>query len=422
MTVQPNRRLRNHPRIGIFAGSGTSHSWLWFVDIFDRMGFHEVAVLDEGMVRQGCLENLDVLAISGGDTLAVAKALGTAGAAHIRAFIEGGGCYIGACAGAYLAMNSSKPYLNDFNFAPVKITNLSKFLPACKHMPHKFSMAYGCDYVFHPVRESVHLTIPEGSIFAGVHSLTAPLYGGPGMIAGEGVEVLARYGDFTEKTVFLVDKTLATDTLIGNAAAVRVDRGKGCLYLFGPHFEHPRFPTANAIVHDAILRDARHTEKANGRPDTLHECLSVAATSELQLGLKRELSNARIVAAGLEMSSVRWLIGAKTYEPEKIRVFLEAMWRRMRPLGKHRRWYVGKDITAQITAHADETTVLLRRLKMQLDRGQDTLETARDIFLCLHHYTLAFFNIYFQTISESSHNLFAGVTIEKQNNALPAIP
>jgi hypothetical protein len=119
------------------------------------------------------------------------------------------------------------------------------------------------------------------------------------------------------------------------------------------------------------------------------------------------------------MLPVRWLIGAKTYEPEKIRVFLEYMWRRIRTLEKHRQWYAGNGVANRITAHARKTTVLLRALKSELDHGHDTLNTARAVFNELHRYTMAFFQIYFQTISKPPHNHFAGVSIEKQITASP---
>jgi hypothetical protein len=267
----------------------------------------------------------------------------------------------------------------------------------------------------------VELTIPESSPFAGLHSLTAPLYGGPGMVAGEGVQVLALYGEFTDKTVFLVDEALARNTIIGKAAAVRVARGQGCLYLFGPHFEHPHYTLANRIVIEAILRDGNRITREKGRAAVKLETLSSTDTDKLIRTLKRELSNARIVAAGLEMMAIRWTIGAKTYEPEKIRVFLEAMWRRIKPLEKRVQLSASKGVADQIAAYARETTELLRTLKTQADQGIDTLNTARSVFDQLHRYTIAFFHIYFHTISQPAHNMFSGVTIEKQNNTLPAM-
>jgi hypothetical protein len=390
------------PRIGIYAGEGTSHSWLWFVDMFERMGFHVISLLDTGAVLAGRLNEMDVLAVSGGDTVAIAQALGKNGAAQMAAFISGGGLYLGACAGAYLVMNSSKPHLCNFNFAAVKITNLSKHLPACHGLLHKFSMAYGCAHIFHPVREAVGLRLTGEPPFSGEPMLLAPLYGGPGMLAPPEAEVLAHYDHFTDKTVFLVDKDLARDTLLETVAALRVPMGNGRMYLFGPHFEHPHYPRANGLMAAAVYRDCRQPSG---------ECVPVSAdalllpasqSAALIHSLRRELSNARIVAAGLEMQPVRWQIGSKVYEPEKIRVFLDAMWRRLKPLENKQRLLARKDAPELLLADAGETTALLRRLKTGLDAGRVTDTIARTLFQLLHRYTLLFFELYFQTLSTTS--------------------
>lgn len=390
------------PHIGVYAGKGTSHSWLWFIDIFDRMGFHTISVLDESAVMSGRLNEVDVLAVSGGDTMAIAEALGPRGAGQLSAFITGGGVYLGACAGAYLVMNSSKPHLCDFNFAAVKITNLKKHLPSCHGMLHKFSMAYGCGYIFHPVREAVGLRLSGEKPFAGEAFFKAPLYGGPGMRVSRGARVLATYDCFTDKTAFLVDEALAHETLINTAAAVRAPMGDGCMYLFGPHFEHPHYPRANRLVRDAVCWDLRDKPVAAPPLSADAKPLSAADSTALIRTLRRELSNARIVAAGLEMRPVRWLIGAKTYEPGKIRVFLEAMWRRLKPLEKSGRIIAEPGARDALTAHAVETTTLIRRLKAELDKKNDTGEIARSLFHLLHRYAMAFLELYFRAVSKKT--------------------
>ncbi|MBU0465841.1 MAG: hypothetical protein KKE12_19980, partial [Proteobacteria bacterium] len=62
----------NYPKIGVYAGSGTSHSWLWFVDLFEKAGFYDLVFLDEFFVQNNDIKALDVLVVSGGDTFAVA--------------------------------------------------------------------------------------------------------------------------------------------------------------------------------------------------------------------------------------------------------------------------------------------------------------------------------------------------------------
>jgi hypothetical protein len=384
------------PHIGIYAGEGTSHSWLWFVDMFERMGFKAISVVDAAAVLAGRLKEMDVLAVSGGDTVAIAAALGKDGAKALAAFISGGGVYLGACAGAYLVMNSSKPHLCDFNFAPVKITNLSKHLPACQGLLHKFSMAYGCDHIFHPVRETVGLRLTAGPM------LLAPLYGGPGMMAPPEAEVLARYDHFTEKTIFLVDQDVAKKTLLHTVAALRVPLGAGQMYLFGPHFEHPHYPAANELLVAAVYRHSRQYPDGCIPVSDNARALPAPQSTMLIHSLRRELSNSRIVAAGLEMQPVRWQIGAKIYEPEKIRVFLDAMWHRLKSLQKKERLWARKGGPELLLADAGETTLLLRRLKNKIDEGNDTDAIARTLFQLLHRFTLRFFELYFQPISPPS--------------------
>jgi glutamine amidotransferase-like uncharacterized protein len=388
------------PRIGIFTGEGSSHSWLWFVETFERMGLTDLRFFDVSEIAAGRLQQNDILAVSGGDTIAIASALGLAGAREMHRFIENGGLYIGSCAGAYLVMHSSKPHLNLFNFAGVKITNLSKKLPQCRRLSHKFAMAYGCDYVFHPVRGPVRLSASVGFASPGRQTLEAPLYGGPGMIASPETEVLARYLDFTDKTAFLVDEDIARETLLDRAAAVRARMGNGTLVLFGPHFEHPHFTAANRFVGDVISEewDAARV----GRLDSSQRGYDrgTASVAPWIKDLKRELSNSRIVALGLEMTPVRWLIGNKVYEPEKIRVFLEAMWKRVAVLEK--RGAVGTDTDAveRLVAGAGKITARLRSIKQRLDDGEDTRKEAARMFSLLNRCTTDFLDMYYQSICE----------------------
>jgi len=398
-------RKMSYPTIGIFFGSGTSHSWLWYVELFDRMGFHDLKFLDESAVQKGELAGVDVLAVSGGDTFAICKALGPAGAREIKAFIERGGLYIGSCAGAYLPMHSSKAHLNHFNFAAVKITNLSKFLPGCLQLEHKFATPYGCNYIFHPVRGAVTLNPTENLLFSAKSPFEAPLYGGPGMTPEENIQVLAVYQDFTDKTLFLVDQKIAHDTLSGKAAAVRVPMGKGCLYLFGPHFEHPHFATANKLVADAIYWDGHPVAESVTPDQTAIPDAAGITGKKLIIDLKRELSNSRIVAAGLEMLPIRWLIGNKSYEPQKIRVFIDAMWHRIRRLEKHGRPRVFPETAKALRESAMETTALLRTMKNRLDQNKETHEMATRLFDLLHRYTAAFLTMYFQTLAEPNGNI-----------------
>ena len=289
--------------IGVYMGSGASHSWLWFVEILDRMGFYNVDFVDEKDIRSDALELLNVLLMSGGDTFAIAEGLGEEGSGKLRCFIEGGGLYIGTCAGAYLPLRSSMDFLNQFNFIDVKISNISRRLSGTErhNLQRVACSSYGCDFVFHVVREDVVLEMVNGFQRDGKKEVVAPLYGGPSMIPSGDIEPIATYKGFTKKTKFLVEKELAEKTLIGNIAVAKKSMGKGHLYVFGPHFEHPHYPSCNLFLAEIIDRErngkpAKTGKDFSGDPKNR---INGEGLRELLKDLKRELSNSRIMGSGM---------------------------------------------------------------------------------------------------------------------------
>jgi Biotin-protein ligase, N terminal len=387
-------------KIGLYAGSGTSHSWLWFVDLFEKAGFYSLVFLDEFCIRNNEIKSLDVLVVSGGDTFAVAKSLGKEGGRNIKSFVERGGVYIGSCAGAYLPMNSSKKPLDWFNFVDVKITNLSKTLPPAEIKTCKFCTSYGCDFVFHPVREAVALKTTCFFDKDKCLEFTAPLYGGPGMKVADPSWVLAVYEGFTPKTSFFSSRKIAQKTLVGNGAVVRVPYQKGCFYLLGPHLEHPKFKQGNQFIIDAIILEKGRVQEPIGLNNTPAFFSQKKSTSEkeareLLVCLRRELSNSRIVASSLEFLPIQWLIGQKVYEPPKVRVYLESMWKRLRALEKNKGLILQPGMQDRITSAARQTTLELRRIKQQINENQDSLKTAIIVFDLLHILSICFFDLYF---------------------------
>ena len=395
-------------KIGIYAGGGTSHSWLWFVDLFENKGLHTLAFLNESDVQKG-LDDLDVLVISGGDTFAVAEALGPSGADSIGRFVQRGGLYIGSCAGAYLPMKSSKKPLDLFNFVDVKITNLSKILPATVKESFKFCTSYGCDFIFHPVREEISLRSSNSVLPFCPLTFTAPLYGGPGMTVTDPSLVLATYHGFTTHTSFLVSEALAGEILLEKAAVVRVPMGKGLFYLFGPHLEHPKYPLANQFVSDVINWETRPLECPESPAPFSHreitplKELSGKKKKTFVMDIKRELSNSRIVAVNLEFLPIRWMIGKKVYEPEKVRVFLESMWSRIKSLERMDRLRVFSGDLETIRAVSVKVTQGLRRLKRAVDDNQDSLPGATEIFSWLQQLSMAFYTMYFLTLTHEDN-------------------
>lgn len=375
---------KQQPLIAVYTGQGASHSWTWFADIFEREHIDTVTFIDEQSIAAGALDVYDVLFVSGGDTFAIAGALGEQGARAVERFITGGGMYIGACAGAYLLLKSSLAPLHHFNFVEAKIANLTRCLPPALQRPEKYCTAYGCRYVYHPVRGDVLMRWSSGP----ARSLTAPLYGGGAMFAGSDIEVLATYEGLTAQSELLVEEAVARETLIGNAAAARKRYGQGLIYLFGPHFEHPGYPDANRIIFDCIDRARRSVQSAAAAGQGVS-----AGCPELRAFMS-SVSNARIVGLALERSSYQWLIGAKVYDPEKIRIFLETIWKRASRLEK--RGLHGCCDAAELERLRiliDSCTQSLRALRRDAQCGR-----AEELFADLRRAAASFVNMYFDAL------------------------
>jgi len=384
----------SYPKIGIYNGPGASHSWLWFVEILDVMGFWDIEFLDDQKIKNDGLNNIQVLLVSGGDTFAIAESLGEEGAKKLKYFIEDGGIYIGSCAGAYLPLKSSLSPLNLFNFASVKISNLTKTLPEPVTLPEKFCTSYGCNYVFHPVREEVKISLSDFPSSNRNGELVVPIYGGPSFLPSKDAKTIASYTGFTKKTLFLADQELAYDTLIGKSSVVSKKMGNGHLFLLGPHLEHPHYPEGNILIAEMIYQGMPEIQD-NGKVSMLSdENTKVKNFYTLLRKIKSEVSNSRIVALALERTPITWLIGQKVYEPVKIRVFLEMVWSRF-PYFEQMNFNIEEDTLISLKRSFQEITQVLRDIKSEIDRGHDTTDKASYLFNVIKNSCAEILRIYF---------------------------
>jgi len=387
-------------RVGVYVGEGASHSWTWFVDLMEKYGYGRLRLIEEGDFP-GLAPEQDVLLVSGGDTFAVARALEPPGARALEAFLERGGLYIGSCAGAYLPLNSSKAPLNTFNFVKCRINNLTRDLPPVHQMPLKFSTKYGCDYIYHPVREDVRVRMEEGFPIWGGREVSVPLYGGPPMNLSEDIVPRAVYTGFTERTRFLTEKEIAETVYLGKVAACEKSFGKGRMVLLGPHFEHPWFPEGNDIIHQWIEwhahpeRPAVHTE-LNKKPDKKkRRARKGVLAPQVQKDFKREISNLRIRAHAMTRQSVHWQIGAKVYEPEKILHFVDAIWKRLEGARSPSSGNPSKGFEEVLVEQAAECKRLLKSLASEVDSGEESEELAGEMFASLRAMVVGFLGVYF---------------------------
>jgi hypothetical protein len=173
----------------------------------------------------------------------------------------------------------------------------------------------------------------------------------------------------------------------------------GHLHLFGPHFEHPHFKEANLLfMANAMMQDLPVMSPWHRRRlEMARRYLRVPGKRRFIKDFKRELSNSRIVAAGLEMVPLKWTIGNKVYETGKIRVFLEALWQRIRSFEKREAILVKTGQDDLLVQASLDVTKNIRQIKKGWDRKTDTLNAATALFRLLNRISALFLEIYFRS-------------------------
>jgi len=287
-------------------------------------------------------------------------------------------------------------FLNQFNYIDVKISNISRRLSAQERSSFEryACSSYGCDFVFHVAREDVVLEMVNGYQAYGKKKMIAPLYGGPSMLCSEDIEPIAIYKGFTRKTKFLVEKELAEKTLIGNVAVAKKAMGEGHFYIFGPHFEHPHYPACNLFLTEIISKNQKGRPKAIQK-DPSGETIKGEALRELLKDLKRELSNSRIMASGMDGFSTHWLIGDKYYEPEKISVFINTVWKKLKHLESMPDLELGGASLLRCVEISKEITKGIKTIRSEINVQSDSTPLAANLFLNLKVLSSHFFELYF---------------------------
>ena len=379
-----------YPRLAVYVGRGASHSWLWLAGCLYRLGFYDVRLLSEENVGRG-LRDTDVALFPGGDTFGMAEALGPEGLGGLAEFVERGGAYVGVCAGAYLPMRSSKPSLSQLNLVRVRVANLARTVPPAQRLAHKFTQPYGCDLVFHAARGPLVMDGLGGPL-AYARSIVAPIYGGPPMRPDGEAETYASFAGFTPRTEFLVDEAFARRTFDGQALAVGARHGRGAVYLYSAHFEHPDYPEANIAVANTVF----HAQRARGHsPREPPFCIGPDQARTLARELHGAASNLRVAAAGLESAQVFWQIGQKVWEPEKARYFAEAAYECARELRAAADDGMPIGEPEQLRAAARDALGAVQELRRCLRGGGDSLSPAREAFSALNRFAVQLYSARF---------------------------
>jgi glutamine amidotransferase-like uncharacterized protein len=198
-------------RVGVYLGRG----------VFPPSGIAVVRRLDEGKraprllfetdVTAKGLTGLDVVIFPGGWAPSQRDVLGESGRTALAQFVNGGGNYLGICAGGYLPC--SDVVWKQENFAyPLALADGKAVGPVPGLAPY-------------PASQGVDLTLPGGKKMRA-------LYAGGSSFEIKGAESLASYPN-------------------GTAAAVAVRHGEGLLVLTGAHIEFRDDRDADLLGQDA---------------------------------------------------------------------------------------------------------------------------------------------------------------------------
>ena len=118
--------------------------------------------------------------------------------------------------------------------------------------------------------------------------------------------------------------------------------------------------------------------------------------------IKRQVSNGRIVATGLEILPISWQIGNKLYEAAKIRVFLEAVWQRIRTLENLETVLAVEREKSVLLKTLTEVVTILRSIKRQQKQTEEESVSGQELFTKLNDACALFLKIYFGSLAGRS--------------------
>jgi len=204
-------------RIVLFLGTG-AHAR---PQVFDVLGHQNNMTLTEVYgedIRNGCLNNYDVLFVPGGSANKESNSIEADGRDQIRQFVQNGGLYIGVCAGCYL-MSSSKSA--DLGLLPIRTVDAAHWYRGKKFLPIEFT-DLGMQ-VLQPKDKDMQVLYHNGPVFEKI--------GSDGGSSAGGIKVLARFEDE------IVAPGGEPGVMTGAPAMVLGSCGKGMVIGISPHPE-----------------------------------------------------------------------------------------------------------------------------------------------------------------------------------------
>lgn len=177
-------------------------------------------IVSPAEIRDGALQNYDVLICPGGSGSRQAKELKEEGRTAVRKFVRNGGGYVGICAGAYLASTHYQWSLGVIN---ARVWDRAHWARGKKHV--SISLTPSGREVLSQSKEKFNIYYANGPLLVPDNQPKLP-----------GYEVLAKFE--TE----VASNGAPKHTMVGTHAIIRSKFGAGRVICFSPHAEMKNGP------------------------------------------------------------------------------------------------------------------------------------------------------------------------------------
>lgn len=216
-------------RVAVYDDAGTTKKGVEAVEhcLTPETGYACKRVTAE-QIRSGVLDRFDVLVQPGGTGGGQAKALAPEGRAKIKQFVDGGGGYLGICAGAYLASSDYEWSLHILN---AKVVDRAHWARGIGTVQLKLSTE-GCD----------RLAVAKEMIDCHYHQ-------GP-LLAPDSKPDLPKYEPLATFASEIAQKGAPSGVMVGTTAAAASTFGKGRVIAISPHPEQT--PGLEGMVRKAV--------------------------------------------------------------------------------------------------------------------------------------------------------------------------
>ncbi len=230
--LAPAPKAVKSTRVAVFVGEGARKTKGPVSEVIETFQGYEVELISAADIRDGKLKNFQILIQPGGSGSGQAKDLGADGRDRVKAFVKGGGGYVGICAGAYLA---SRSYDWSLHILDAEVIDRAHWARGTGDVELKLT-AEG-KQMFGVKKDAVTIYYGQGPLLAPGKDAAIPDY-----------EPLAAY-----ETEIHSKGGAQPGVMKGTTAAARGAFGSGRVFCFSPHPEKTNSDDTRAMLKAALV-------------------------------------------------------------------------------------------------------------------------------------------------------------------------